>query len=307
MKVLFLCTRNPNTQGDYLELTLVHGLRNLLGEDFVEFPKKKILYGDFSESPINELHGKGMTFCTSPIEDITYDRDNLRPIDFDVIIHGSGFIYGDKWNVNHSNQFYTDGNDLYGNAERKIVYMGQSIIGAQFLSKCFKRELVEELSSVWPIGFGIPANKITPINLQIKNQLFQQTAPADACFKNNSTQKFNTEEEYYKDIQQSWFGLTCAKGGIECLRHYELMANGSVLLFKDYNNKHPLMEPRNLPTVSYYTEKELYDIINRLVIDNKPTKDYIELYEAQQKWLIENGTTLARARYVMNKIKEYER
>jgi len=307
MKVLFLCTRNSNAQGDYLELTLVHGLRELLGEDFVEFPKKKILYGDFTESPMNKLHGKGMTFCTSPIKDASYDRNNLRVIDFDVVIHGSGFIYGDRWNVNHPNQFYTDGNDLYGNAERKITYKGQEVIGTQFLSKCFKRELVEDFDTVWPIGFGIPSHKISNINLEIKKQLFQQTSPADACFRNNSTQKFNAEEEYYKDLQESWFGLTCVKGGWECLRHYEIMANGAVLLFKNYQDKHPLMEPRNLPTISYHTEQELYEIMNRLVIDNKPTKEYIELYEAQQKWLKENGTTIARARYVMDKIEQYER
>lgn len=50
MKILFVTTRNPNKQGDYLELSILHGLRKVLGENCVDYPKKKIMYHDFSET-----------------------------------------------------------------------------------------------------------------------------------------------------------------------------------------------------------------------------------------------------------------
>ena len=304
MKILFLTTRNPNAQGDYLELTLVHGFRSLLGNNFVEFPKKKILYNDFSESPLEKLHGKGFSFCHSSIlDDTNYDRSKLKVKDFDVIIHGSGHIYGDLWEVDHPNVFYTDGNDLYGNANRKIQFNGEYIIGTQYTHRCFKRELVEIFDKVWPIGFGVPIIKtfMSP-NFENKKRKFQSTAPSDSIFYENSSYKFNNEKDYYQDMNDSWFGLTCKKGGWDCLRHYEIMASKSLLLFKDYDKKPPLCEPINFPTISYSTQEQLNLITERLVINNNPTQDYIELLEKQTQWFFEHGTTIARARQMLKQI-----
>jgi hypothetical protein len=304
MKILFLGTRRPDAQGDYLELTLIHGLRSLLGSDFVEFPKKKILYGDFSESPREKLHGKGFTFCTDVLEDTFYDRNNLKVKDFDAVIHGSGFIYGDLWQVDHPNQFWTDGNDLHGNANRKINYRGETIIGTQYTERCFKRELVEEFPTVWPIGFGVPNNKLMLFNGEKKSKLFQSTAPTDACFTENSAYKFNNEEDYYRDMNESWFGLTCKKGGWDCLRHYEIMASFSLLLFKDYDKKPPLCEPIDLPTISYSTKEELDEIFSTYIVDGAPTYKYLFLLAKQNAWFLNHGTTLARAQQIVEKIKQ---
>lgn len=299
MKLLFVTTINPKKQGDYLELSLVYGLRKILGNSFVEYPKKKILYGDFSESPIDSLHGKGFTYCTDPIQDTSYDRSKIKLSDFDVVLMGSGHIYSEKVEVNHPNIWYTDGNDLYGNSKRMINYNGDFVIGCQFLNNCFKRELLEDIPTVYPTGFGIPESKIKPIDLNIKNKLIQSTAPSDACFYENSKYRFNLESEYYKDMQESWFGLSCKKGGWDCLRHYEIMANGSLLLFKDFNKKPTKCEP-NCPAISYSSKDELYSIMNSLVIDNKPTQKYINLLNEQRQWLINYGTCEARAKNILN-------
>lgn len=318
MKTLFLTTRRPDAQGDYLELTLVHGLRELLGNDFVEFPKKKILYGDFSESPIENLHGKGFTLCTDIIQDTNYDISKLNVKDFDVVIHGSGHIYGDYWDVDHPFQVYVDGHDLYGNAPIMKYYMEHNIvddlldsntvqiIGNQFPDKfCFKREMVEEFEKTFPIGFGIPLGKISYWHNN-RTRLFQSTAPSDTCFYENSSYKFSNESSYYNDMRKSWFGLTCKKGGWDCLRHYEILASGAVLLFKDFNQKPKWCQPLNLPTISYHTKDELHSIMNRLVVDNIPTAEYLELQDKQQQWLFANGTTIARAKYMMAKIEEFK-
>jgi len=298
VKILFIATTNPEKQGDYLELSLIHGLRSILGEDFVEYPKKKILYGDFSESPINSLHGKGFTYCTEPITDVQYDRNNLKKSDFDVVLIGSGHMYGEKYQINHPNIWYTDGHDLYGVAERRVLYQGEDLIGTQFTSKCFKRDLIESLPSVYATGFGIPEKKIRPINLEIKGKQFQTTAPSDACFLSNGAYKFDNENDYYTDMAESWFGLTCRKGGWDCLRHYEILACGALLLFKDHIKKPSLCEP-NCPVVSYSSQRELHDIMNRLVQNDKPTTEYISLLNQQREWLIEHGTCEARAQKII--------
>ena len=94
---------------------------------------------------------------------------------------------------------------------------------------------------------------------------------------------------------RSWFGLTCKKGGWDSLRHYEILASGSCLLFRDYDKKPPLCAPQNLPCPSYATPEELQSIINRLIIDNKPTDEYYDIVMGQREWLIKYGTTEVRA------------
>lgn len=303
MKILFIGTQNPKAQGDYGELSIIHGMRSVLGSDFVEYPKKKILYGNFLDSPKDQLHGKGFTYCDEILNDTDYDRSNIKINDFDAVIHGSYHIYGEKYEVDHPNQFWTDMHDLYGNAPRKILYNGEHIIGTQFLKNCFKRELVEDIESVWPLGFGIPENKIQLYSFS-KKRMYQSTAPSDACFYENSAYKFNDVEAYYKDMNESWFGLTCKKGGFDSLRHYELMAAKTLVLFKDYDKKPFLCPPIDFPTISYSTKEELENIMNRLVVNNQATEEYFELLNSQTNWLIANGTARARAEYMLEIIKK---
>ena len=80
MKIVYMTTEDPNSQGDYQEVSMLHGLREVLGDDCIDFPRKKIMYGDFSESPKNELHGWGFSLLTEPIADV--ESRELKDIDF---------------------------------------------------------------------------------------------------------------------------------------------------------------------------------------------------------------------------------
>jgi len=44
---------------------------------------------------------------------------------------------------------------------------------------------------------------------------------------------------------------------------------------------------------------ELEDLFAKLIVNNKPTKEYIEMVCAQREWLVRFGTTKARAGRVM--------
>jgi hypothetical protein len=321
MKILFITTINPTKQGDLLEISILHGLRELLGDDCVDYPRKKIMYHDFSDTPKETLHGRGFSLLTTPILEIK-NRDIFNQ-KFDAVIYGDGHMYGEEPYIDGINElsdgntWIIDGHDLYGNATRKILYGGEEIIGTQF-TNCFKRELIEEDDTVFPTGFGIPEERIREINFFIKDQLYQKTAPSFSLFENIndigggfSHHKFKIEEEYYDDLSRSWFGLTCKKGGWDCLRHYEIIAAGSLLLFRDYDKKPLLCSPQELPCFSYTTKDELYNLMSKLVVDNKPTQEYLDMIEMQRQWLYDVGTTLSRAKNIIkiisNNLTENER
>ena len=313
MRLLFVPTLNINAQNDFLEVSILNGLRSLLGKDCVDYPRKKIMYHDFSDISKDELHGRGFTLLTEPIEDMSEEERALK--DFDAVLYGCGHMYGEGRvkefsKLANGNTWVLDGHDLFGDAPRKIKFNGEDVIGVQF-RKSFKRELVEKVPDVYPTGFGIPKHRIRPINLTKKDQLYQKTAPDNSLFNKVedigggfSHHKFTEEEDYYNDLSRSWFGLTCQKGGWDCMRHYEIMAAGSVLLFRDYNLKPAACSPQVIPCLSYSTKEELDELMNRLVVNNKPTEEYNFYLNKQREWLNNVGTTEARAKEIIKIIEK---
>jgi hypothetical protein len=319
MNILFLTTNSLDSQGDYLELTILIGLKELCGDRIIDFPKKKIIYGDFSLSEKNKLHGKGFTLLSKPLLD-NFKENSISSLGkIDAIIIGCGHQYGESFDVSElktmsDNIWVLDGHDLHGNAKRKINYRGEELIGIQFF-RSFKRELVEpyfQSAEVYPTGFGIPISQIREINLMKKSQLFQSTAPDAALFKfqndlgGSKHHKFSNEEEYLNDIAISWFGLTCKKGGWDCLRHYEILACGSLLLFRDFDKKPKFCSPQELPCISYSSKEELFNIINELLPMGIPSLEYFRLLKKQRDWLLSHGTTKARAQYILNTLNKNE-
>lgn len=80
---------------------------------------------------------------------------------------------------------------------------------------------------LFPISFSIPEDKIVS-SPPDKTKTLATLIPGDA-----STYVFTTEESYYADYRSSILAKTCKKGGWDCMRHYEILANGCVPLFED--------------------------------------------------------------------------
>lgn len=312
MKLAFItCDKKGSAQGDYLEVCTLNGLRKVLGNDCIDFPRKKIMYGEWSEVKKTDLHGRGFSLYNNPISDILESHRSLDGIN--AILYGANHSNLKRYPeietlINPNNIFFLDGNDLYGDAPIKINFNGENVIGNQF-SNCFKRELIVEGEKVWPTGFGIPYERIMPISLSNKSQLIQSTAPYHSTFQypsdmwgSNKHYKFFDEDDYYNDLRKSWFGLTSIKGGWDCMRHYEIMAAGTLLLFRDYNKKPKLCSPVDLPCFTYSTPEELNGLFNTLIKNNKPTKEYIDMLFRQRDWLFKNATTEARAINILQTI-----
>lgn len=81
-----------------------------------------------------------------------------------------------------------------------------------------------------PISFSIPACKVVSA-VPEKTQLLANIIPGKS-----ETYIYKTEADYYKNYQKSLFGITHRKGGWDCLRHYEILANGCIPYFTDLDS-----------------------------------------------------------------------
>ena len=78
-----------------------------------------------------------------------------------------------------------------------------------------------------PISFAIPEELIVEKIPEKKSRL------AFIVPGKIETYIYNDEESYYKGYQEAIFGMTCKKCGWDCLRHYEILANGCIPYFPD--------------------------------------------------------------------------
>ena len=80
---------------------------------------------------------------------------------------------------------------------------------------------------LFPINFSIPEEKISN-DYNEKTKILSNLIPGDV-----RTYIYNNEEEYYNEYKTSYFAITKLKGGWDCMRHYEIMANGCIPHFID--------------------------------------------------------------------------
>jgi hypothetical protein len=78
-----------------------------------------------------------------------------------------------------------------------------------------------------PISFSIPDTKLCK-DFPIKTKFMSDLIPGDV-----STYIYDTEEDYYKEYQQSYFAITKKKAGWDCMRHYEILVNRCIPYFID--------------------------------------------------------------------------
>lgn len=296
MKVLYVTIKDPSQQGDFQELMCLRALRSALGSNCIDYPRKKVLYGDFSEVDRPSLHGRGFTLY-DPIADVE-DRDFSG---VDIIVYG--FVNKDKYV-----------NDTYPEVEalgKPVVYVDGHDDCDIVKTPCFKHEIFEDHEGVFPLRFAIPSSKIRPIDLDGKTQLIQTTAPPYSRFgpqvlgvQGRQLYVFDSEEEYYDDMSKSWFGLTCRKGSWDSLRHLEIMAAGGLLLFRDLDKKPKTASPHNVPAPAYSTPKELSSLIERLLPDGNPSNEYKTILEHQREWLMSVGVEERLGEYMVSTIKD---
>ncbi len=134
---------------------------------------------------------------------------------------------------------------------------------------------------VYPISFSIPEQKIVS-EPPAKTTQFATIIPG-----NPSTYIYSTEPDYYAGYQEAVFGHTRKKGGWDCLRHYEILANGCVPYF-DQLDKCPARTMTRFPKQLVAT-----------AMDSQTPDDFIpELLEHTRRFL----TCRAMAQYVFDTV-----
>lgn len=136
-----------------------------------------------------------------------------------------------------------------------------------------------------PVTFSISRSKILQCNDDnVKTKILSSLIPGDT-----NTYIYNTEEEYYNEYKISYFAITKKKGGWDCMRHYEILANGCIPYFIDIENC-----PKNtmflLPKDLFIEANTLYDNKFKNLNINELSEDVINEYNVLRDKLIEFTT-----------------
>lgn len=148
----------------------------------------------------------------------------------------------------------------------------------------------------YPLQFSISECKVVDA-VPEKDQDFATVIP-----NHLETYIFSEESDYYKDYQRLYFGITCKKGGWDCMRHYEILANGCIPYFLNLEECEPntmLFLPRELIFEAMHLEGVSKGHIDHEKFDKKR---YFEILDAVLKHVRNHLTTRKMAEYLLERI-----
>jgi hypothetical protein len=315
-KILFL----GGDTADYLNISLLNGLKSLPDVEVFDYPKSEVLYKGNRDTMQKYIRGNGFTLYFLNDEPLVKRfhllLKELKEDFFDLVIIGDihnnfGLYVQCLPYLKKEKTIVLDGADspsIYpfnGAYWRLMDYWGLPKAHKRF--RYYKRELTPETlyyryykiipkplckyipipKNIYPISFSIPDEKIIK-ELPVKTKDFPiHIVDEEVCKMvpgSSTTYAFKDETEYYQDLQSARFGITTKRSGWDCLRHYEIAANGSVICFKDLDKKPLSCAPHHLvPGVnclSYSTYSDLIDQISQI-----SKEDYLELYNNSISWI----------------------
>ena len=327
MKILFIHSEGNNTHyNDYMSDLLLHGLRQLIGFEVVDYPGSWYMYSDEilnRQYDKNKLWGKGLTIKNTLNNYNSIDRTDIeKKIQnkyFDLVIYGSirrSDLFLESV-IKYNNKFlFIDGEDDNYIDER---YSNSGLY--------FKRELVNNKSNLIPISFAAPKEKILKDINEKPINLLAPLIPGRL-----STYIYEDEKTYYNMYANSIFGITNKKLGWDSLRHYEILMNGCIPLFlnikdcpkltlttlpKDrllniYNNFHQILQfysPFKIYKKKFLSIKKIFSYIPNM-FKNKSASTFLrdnskvlEIKNELLNYTRQKLTTESLAKYVLSKHK----
>jgi hypothetical protein len=84
------------------------------------------------------------------------------------------------------------------------------------------------IQHVYPLSYSIPLKCIKSLDETNKIRMFSPLVPGD-----RRTYIYEDEDSYNDNYKESWFAVTYKKGGYDCLRHYEILANNAIPFYID--------------------------------------------------------------------------
>ena len=285
MKILYL------TKGDHVDYQndcLLIGLKELYGANVVDYNKQHHNYLTYDEQKAKNLYGMGMT-VTRILPDLEVDRTDIsskiKNKYFDLIVYGSIWRCNDQ--IKKILEHYPVNKIVAVDGEDETNIHPYANLGILY----FKRELLNSSKNIKPISFAIPTTKVNFNKEKIKD--FSFITPL-----NKQTYIYNNEADYYKDYNEAYFGITTKKAGWDCLRHYEILANGCIPYFLNIENCPEA-------TMTTFPKNICAQVVKS--IGKSSCKEIYEYYISKlEKHVNENNTTLALAKQFVNTITNYE-
>jgi hypothetical protein len=123
-------------------------------------------------------------------------------------------------------------------------------------------------------------------------------APCDPRDRNTYIYSPHQQKEYYQQYGESYFGYTRRQGGWDCMRHYEILAAGSVPYFQDIEQC-PAGTLPFIPRDNLMTARTLHDNWTDCQSD---LDSYKKVHSSLRFALLNYLTTEALAKYVLGKL-----
>ena len=281
MNILVMGVNSP----DYLQDDIYHGLKTLDDVNVESNVSLSYLYDDY-DGDITKLYGRGMSYAR-----------NIPSRKRHVV--SSYEIYGKL--AAH----YYDGviflswrrrRDMYDHIalvmpkHRIALIDGEDDTDLAYIPGHlnFKRELIcAGQKDLLPVSFAIPAEKLV-VGLPEKSRIVSTEIP-----RSDRSYAFSNEGEYYGEYQASRFAITHKRAGWDCKRHYEILANRCIPIFRD------------LDACPEYT---LTTLPKKLLINmrdhwkNVGDDEYQYWQNELFAWCGSHLTTMTLARYILGKL-----
>jgi hypothetical protein len=240
---------------DYVCDGLLHGFKQLYGNSVVDIPRKDCMYKSSNVDKLS-LYGRGFTISKT-LDDDDADRTDIeqkiKDKFFDVIVYGS--VHRNREYIDLCTKVYPKSQIIFVDGEDDF----RNTIDYSLVDKgtYFKRELLIDDPNIHPISLSFPEEKISKPNY---NKLYQvaKTMPSQG----GDTHIWTEEKEYYEHYNQSYFGMTWAKGGWESYRHYEIIMSYCCPFFLNLENCPPrclttLPKEKIIKTNNHFANKEV--------------------------------------------------
>ena len=146
-----------------------------------------------------------------------------------------------------------------------------------------------------PITFSIPASKVVDV-IPKKTKLLSTIIPGDS-----KTYTFKTEEAYYNEYKSSMFATTTKKSGWDCMRHYEIIANGCIPYFPNLEDC-PVNTMALMPKDLMLEGNAMYMKFSKSIeLTEGDLEEYNTLNLKLLNFLKDKLTTRAMAKYVLDR------
>jgi hypothetical protein len=325
--VLFLA---PD-QEDYLADSLFLGLRQILGANVIDVPRRDALYSDYPPEWRRRRYGKGFTLYGGLLEDSFVDRSwiarRLELGEFDLVVFGDIQHGFGRWvellrAAHGTPAAVLDGGDfpfmfpfgppwwreprwwLLPRAHRRATYFKRELtpetrwFGAL---PGLPKSLLERLGpppSLRPIAFSIPEQKIIGEPTPKCSLLASHVVDEEVAARTGSPTKgeFADEAEYYADLQGARFGVTTKRAGWDCMRHYEIAANACVPCFRNLSAKPGSCAPHGLHEGNCVPYADADDLFSKL--DSIDDRTYERLQAGAIQWAKENTSRRRAAQFL---------